>query len=173
MGADLIISTLWAELGLPEEREVGGKSITFRPPLLNWKAGHDHIDSLTWSAEEIEQATQWSNLYIEDDETIDADASNADLVAAVRKQLHAKLTEMQESIEGGWRDVDARIFGDAILFLSGGMSWGDMPTEAGELWSSWEDINEYLPGVAEVISKVGFWWLGDDDAPFEIVRKGR
>lgn len=172
MGADLIIATLWATLGPEHEHIVQDKPFMHRDPLLDWQAGHDYIDTLTWDRDTIKNAAGWSSLALSDDEEVDLDEGDiSTLVQGVRKELHGQLNEMQQSIEGGSRDVDARIFGDCIMFLSGGPSWGDSPTEAAELWWYWDEVEEYLPDIGIVPSKVGFWWMGSDDAPFEIVRK--
>lgn len=176
MGADLIIATLWCELGPPQEVVMHGNTYIERNPVLNWQAGHDYIDTLKFPKPSLVEYFDNQGLIPEakrEDQEVE-DLTVDVLNDEFRKVLHDQLKQMQDSIEGGWRDVTSRHYGDACLLLSGGMSWGDSPTEASELWWWWDGLeqeDDAFVGVSDVLTKVGFWWLDTPAAPFELVRK--
>lgn len=120
-------------------------------PKLDWAAGHAVIDALP-----VDQETLDSMEYGE---------TWSEVVAA----LHAVLKEVEDSLHG--RDVGSWRLGPLIIFESGGMSWGDAPTDACDVWWKWDD--EYMPeGIENVMKAVGFMpFPGGEDSPYVIVKR--
>lgn len=87
---------------------------------LNWKAGHKEIDRLikVWG-ENIPNSVSW--------------------MSDPKDELHSMLTELQEAIESERRDICNLTFPPYQIYLTGGMSWGDNPTE---IYQSFQTLSE-------------------------------
>lgn len=170
MGADYVGAELWCETGKP----------------LDWKAGHDRIDTLVFEFRQGSEDTfvdeliadedllEWANNEFDFDEDLIVDGvpiTDERFAELVRPGLHKLLTETAESL--GLRDVTTDVLDVATVYRTGGMSWGDTPTESCGLWWKWsnDDGPFTLWSVMEAVGFVGA--LGWPDSPFEVVRKDR
>jgi len=103
MGADLILAHWW----------------TTKPEAIDFDKAHKAIEAIT--IDEID----------EDDWAIEFDDSDeAEALALVQERAHADLDEMIPIWEGMLpRDVNLCDLGPVTALISGGMTWGDDPTE--------------------------------------------
>jgi hypothetical protein len=79
----------------------------------------------------------------------DSDSSPEDYVEEVKEYLRGCLEQLMETVDR--RDADGFTIGDRFVILTGGMSWGDNPTElcqpiwdlenAGVLYPTWDDFD--------------------------------
>lgn len=167
MGADYLSGVLTAVI----DRWDQGHPV----PRLDWAAGHAYIDTL-----EVDQGNFDAVLCVfgeiedsfnafEDEEELDFRAVTYDY----RKALHTLLERTQQTIEQDRRDVDWDVTGPLITYHSGGMSWGDAPTDALDVWWKWSD-DDMPDGVYETLEHVGFIApLGFVSCPYEIVPKAQ
>lgn len=153
MGADLITSTLWYRLGqMVTLTHPAGFTYTRAEPLLDWTAGREKATTLvgTWDADTLEAFTDQSFGF----DPTDPAANRANALDTILQELDA----LQEDIETGGRDIDGRTLNGVAFVITGGMSWGDGPTEAFDRWSRWdnEDAETGIPGGQEILAAVGF-----------------
>lgn len=137
MGADLIMSVL-AEPADPNVK-------------LNWAAGDELIDATVDPAVLEEWFTSLDECGGLEDVELDDDLqpNHAQLKEAV-KAIFTKLKEEVINPDGfPARDVTTLQVRDLWLTISGGMSWGDSPTEACE----YMDAAGYFP---EILKEIGF-----------------
>jgi hypothetical protein len=85
---------------------------------------------------------------IESDFFDDHDPDEPEGLAEIRSALHADLSELREAIEHGVQIVELRFRGAAV-YVTGGMSYGDGPTE---VW----DVIFRLRAVRGVLAAIGF-----------------
>lgn len=78
----------------------------------------------------------------------DEDPDEPDGLERIRAALRADLRELREAIEGYLEIAEMNVRG-ATLYLTGGMSWGDGPTE---VW----DVIARLRSVRGVLTAAGF-----------------
>lgn len=182
MGADFLEGSLTATVDGTKTLKFDGTSIELPLPKLDWQAGHDFIDTLELNPDEydlsIDEFGLWSALGDRAEvpisdlmELLEAkDAHTIDVLnRAYRQALHDLLKQTEESL--GWRDVDTRILGPIYEFRSGGMSWGDSPTDALDIWWKWTSDVVSI-STFDVLKAVGFIEpLGSPGCPFEVVPK--
>ncbi|MBN9605007.1 MAG: hypothetical protein J0G30_00135 [Actinomycetales bacterium] len=129
MGADLLLTSMAAPHleGSPTAR-IGDE--------LAARVGHQRIDQFdlaAWADLDLEELAlnlgirEWQDPDDPQPEQYPA-AARDQLVQDVRAALHAAL----EAVVGYRRDVAEMQFGGRYYWITGGMSWGDTPTEAYE-----------------------------------------
>lgn len=130
MGADLLIADIAIE--------------TDKQP--DWKAGRRWIRETP--AKEIRKATRHAfyNSRGEEPET----------VAEIRTWLRDVVSEVQAAIENEYRDCTWITVPGWTIYLTGGMSWGDNPSES---FQPFLDLREVIPLAAAI----GFW------APVQVI----
>ena len=84
----------------------------------------------------------------EPDSFIDHDPDEPEGLEQIRAILRSDLRELREAIEGYQEIAELKIRG-ATLYITGGLSWGDGPTE---IW----DVIDRLRSVRSVLSAAGF-----------------
>lgn len=67
------------------------------------------------------------SVYGAEDDIDTADMSSAELAEMTRRCLHAAIDAVTD--EGSWRELVSLSFDGKEWVLTGGMSWGDVPTE--------------------------------------------
>ena len=102
---------------------------TFKP---NWNKGHSYIDNLT-------------DKQLTDVEYLGEDPD--DLSNTIKKALHDKLNSVKDTYKGS-RELTTLEFPPYKVFLTGGVSWGDSPSD---IFNDISDLD--LVGVLE---EVGF-----------------
>lgn len=157
MGADLITTYLWFELGPEEERTVGANTYRVRPPKLDWAAGRRAATTLVRNWDDGKLETYLN----QDDDTLDGDedtpVDRAAKVADATDRLLKEFDELKADFDQGGRDIDGRTFLDVGFYMTGGMSWGDGPTETYDRWTRWYDDDEYgIPEGHKVMAAIGF-----------------
>lgn len=171
MGADLIVTTLWYHLGDVEKFSRTRHDGTVmewegRPPKIDWDLLDKRVIEAvtTWTEEQVTTA---ANDYRSDvlDQLTDWDQEPLDsrrnvLVTSVQDDIaELKSIFTGEDKDGQHvihRDVDERRFESGIAYIvTGGMSWGDGPTDAYDLITRLLD-EDGSPGVAEAMEQAGF-----------------
>lgn len=152
MGADLIISTL--AIAAPADVE---DPLTF----AKWDAGHARIDAIVkdLSKDQVEALLDELGLYeLGDKRSLKA------MRVSLAEDLHARLDAIKGSLENPGRDIDWRRCTNFTIFLTGGMSWGESPTEAMEEWTGLDVLGNALdwPLVESIFDAVGFIWNWPD-----------
>jgi hypothetical protein len=122
MGADLLIA------GMAAPWHWGRAPWEYQEDIAR-EVGHRRIDAfpLEHHQELVDELAQ--NLGLDDDATghgAEDDAEQQALISRIRGALHEALNE----VLGERRDVSAIEFGGRTYWLTGGLSWGDSPTEA-------------------------------------------
>jgi hypothetical protein len=120
MGADMLIASLVIPSGVQPD----------------FAAAHRRVDAVI--SADIEDPDEF--LELPDPDTIEG-------LLALRDDLHRCLAELEQALFGReftWSEVR-----DAQVYVTGGLSWGDSPTEAFEL------VNR-LRAVSGVLAAVGF-----------------
>lgn len=124
MGADLLTTFLWCK------KDEDGE------PLLDWDAGRAVAGTVREDKFPLELD---SGDVIQDQE-------------GLTEVLLERLEKLKESLTWG-REVEVREFETGLLlFVTGGMSWGDSPTDAYSIWGDFWD----LPGGGQILAAVGF-----------------
>jgi hypothetical protein len=95
---------------------------------LNWKAGHKEIDRLikVWG-DTLPDAFSW----MEDP----------------KDELHSMLTELQGAVESEHREICQLDFPPYLVYLTGGMSWGDNPSEIYQSFQTLAEEDSILAAV--------------------------
>lgn len=127
MGADLLLAVV-------------AKRRNSKP---DWQAGKDLIEVIS-TTEDLLADLDISGMYIEDL------GSDEDTTNYIRDQLDLALETFRESYEKGDRSVADLFFGEWIITICGGTSWGDVPSEC------FDAIN-FLE-AAGVMKAMGFGW---------------
>lgn len=153
MGADLILTTLWAKVGPERDATLtshDGREYHYktRDALIDWQKAHTAVRTLvdSWTEDEL---GVWAEYAAEDP---DRDAAKTDLAA--------KVEALREVTDGG-RDMDIRDYAPHPTkpgirqFITGGMSHGDSPTDAFDVISAWWGGDE-IPRGHEVLEAAGF-----------------
>ena|ERR1035437_7473744 len=113
MGADFILSHIWT---MKKDEEI------------DWDAGIRAIDILAF--DDVQDILS----FLEEDDYASLDAERAAMESEVRPQLRADWAEFRALWTGPMpRDADLCTFGPVKVLLSGGMSWGDSPTDTFDL----------------------------------------
>lgn len=137
MGADLIVNAIAKH----------GHSIDD----LDWDAGFRAIDQLTMT-EDLENIAldEWflDEMTVPEDEGHD-EATN---LGIVRDHLRGRLDELRNGIEYGDRNVTHLRFGDDLIIICGGTSWGDTPD------GPFDAIQELDEVFDRVLTPIGFFW---------------
>lgn len=148
MGADMLIYTLaWKD-----------------SVKLDWAAGARWLDELT--IEQLNAAVREPTCGFDLEEAVkdavgavEVDGPAADWQSAVievRKQLHALLRDLKDRFDNNYRDVATLAFGEWRLLVTGGMSWGDVPSDTAELI---DDLtSDWWPLGDQLLEAVGFGW---------------
>lgn len=141
MGADLLIT------GMAAPRSEGGESRQYDHEVAA-DEGHRRIDAYDlagWADGDLEDlalnlgARTWHNPGDPEPDKGEPDQERAALIRDLREALHAALDE----VLGGRRDVTTMQFAGRDYWLTGGMSWGDTPTDAYEWVSALNWIGLY------------------------------
>lgn len=130
MGADLLI----ARMSAPYRATERPWSIDLADAI---RIGHERLDAYDfapWGEGDLEDLAlnlgvrQWRHPDDQEPEPRPVEVEHAELVQDLREALHSALDEL-----AGWRrDVAELEFGGRPYWLTGGMSWGDTPTDAYE-----------------------------------------
>jgi hypothetical protein len=100
MGADLLLTTL----------------VWDKDRKLNWKAGHTAIDALQTYDDENHEPSENGHL-------------ECDTPELTKEELHDLLDNVKQATEDNFRDASIMFIGHLNILYSGGMSWGDSPSE--------------------------------------------
>lgn len=137
MGADLIISAVAMRRDREEDQE-GARRWIDRQTYASLAARKDSCYEVETLLEDAEEAAN----------------TEADRDEAVRAALRSLLDEWNAA--PSWRDVGQLTFGEWNILLTGGMSWGDDPTES---FGTFERL--IGTGLATVL---GYGWPEPSDA---------
>lgn len=130
MGADLIITALATK---SYERD------------LQWTHGEDAIRKLAIDDNVRTEVEEWAP---DKDELTNEE---------VREELQLRLNELRESITIGDRSLAHIFFGDWKIYIIGGTSWGDSPSEA------FNAVCLLKAAAPSVLEAVGFEWPEGSD----------
>jgi hypothetical protein len=120
MGADMLIASLAIEQGLDPD----------------FAAAHRVVEVIT--GDRVEEADEFDDL---------PDLDSPEGLLALRADLHDRLDQLEQALCG--REFTWTTVRGANVFVTGGLSWGDSPTEAFEL------VNR-LRAVRGVLAATGF-----------------
>lgn len=130
MGADLLLAAMAA----PHQASKQPWNIDHAEAI---RIGHERIDAhdlRSWGEDDLENLAlnlgvrQWQHPDDPDPAHLPAEDQRASLEQDIRASLHAALDELA----GYRRDVAELDFGGRPYWVTGGMSWGDTPTDAFE-----------------------------------------
>lgn len=136
MGADMIVSGMWfdGEPKVEQAKAAIAEAIRTEP--------YAHV---------LEAAADFMLIELYDDEhmgeLIEAVAANEGVTSQARARLvsnyHDLLDEFAATLDS--REVAWWSYGSVRLYLTGGMSWGDSPSEAMDVWDRvfWDEENPY------------------------------
>lgn len=94
---------------------------------LNWKAGHAAIDALEADNEDGTLSTEGGDYS--------------------KECLHSDLKSLEEAAAGKYRDASVLSIGRLNVLMTGGMSWGDSPSETYETISHLAEFSGILEAV--------------------------
>lgn len=114
MGADMLIGCFW--------EEIGDNGLPLKKP--NWKKGFQRIE--TYCKEMLDSGVVPDDICHLGDHNTVASKKN---VNAIQECLKKYLKEVQVAYAGNHREVTRLEFKPYRIFISGGMSWGDSPSE--------------------------------------------
>ena len=119
MGADLLISWLW----------------TTQPDKIDFEKARAVIRTELAAMPEVPTDEFWKRWDPNDDFGSFGDLEGAD----IQKQLLADTDEIASlwNLEQGYRDCFRSTIGPVEVLMSGGMSWGDSPTEMFDTINRW------------------------------------
>lgn len=120
MGADMLIASLVIGEGQRPE----------------FKAAHRAVDALT--AAEVVEAEEFCDL---------PDLATSEGLRTLREDLHLRLDELERALDS--REFTWTSVRGATVYVTGGLSWGESPTEA-------FDVVDRLRAVRGVLAAAGF-----------------
>jgi hypothetical protein len=124
MGADLVVSCLAIRVD--------------RKP--DWEAAH------AWLKQNEDKAIDaW---LLHEEELTDRDPPARSEIVEL---LHEAINEVANGLDGGSRQISWVRFGDYRIYMTGGMTWGDDPTDEFGPWETFKCV----PGLSEA---AGFEW---------------
>lgn len=130
MGADLILAHIW----------------TTKPDSeLDWDAARSAIEALTVDDVDSESHYSWNDAEVPTD---DEEFLSKKVRPGVRNDLEEFKSLWQASLSNLPRDADMCTMGPVRALITGGMSWGDSPTETWDLLSRLPD---------SVLKAIGFF----------------
>ena len=116
----------------------------------NFDAGRDLVDRLTPADLD---GHDWSEFLTWHDDLVGFDGRPRidDLQRIYREAIDALEQALSSS-----REVSARLICGWWLYFTGGMSWGDSPTDAYEAITWWDEYNEGGPFAPRILAAIGF-----------------
>lgn len=114
---------------------------SFKP---DWKKGHSHINKLT--KKDLKNCEHLG-----------------DTAKEIKDILHEKLNNIKENYENDSRELTTLEFPPYKVYLTGGMSWGDDPSD---IYGDISTLNDFM-----ILEKVGFNEVPDYKSIVDIILK--
>jgi hypothetical protein len=130
----------------------------------DFAAGKRYLDDLTVEALRVVLNEGWVGHLLDDylgshgiEELSDPDEGKWQAALGdIREELQKQLGDLEDLITKPHRDMASMVFEGWWLYVTGGASWGDPPTEAAETISALSQDMEPLGG--KVLEACGFDW---------------
>lgn len=120
MGADMIAATIWLAQGTEPDWEKAETTLAgFTCPAGGFPEDHDLSDTI------VEDMI----LGEYEDKEASTDKQRKEIVDGILKGAYQVV---KDGVEGKRRDMTFSVFAGWVVYISGGLSWGDAPTDAEE-----------------------------------------